>query len=204
MITAKRKARKNQLARERRQKDPERYNRWLRTFYGKVKRECFDAYGEGRCAICGESEIAFLALCFPNRDRKLLTARINRCGGGIYYKLKLEGFPKDQPIEVRCLNCNAKQLAYEHPREKCLRAYGGDPPRCACCGLREKALLTLDHVNGGGSKHRKQIRVRGTSFYKRLVNQGYPQDPPLRVMCWNCNRAAWTNGGTCPHKAPPP
>jgi hypothetical protein len=201
LSAAERRSRRNTKDEVWRKKHPDHYRRWFKGFYAQVKRDCFEAYGNGRCSICGETTPAFLALCFPNRDKKTLVARINKYGGGIYYQLKRAGFPKDPPIEVRCLNCNQKLLAHEHPKLQCFRHYGGDPPHCACCGLTDPELLTLDHVDGNGNKHRKQVRRRGTDFHKRLVKLGFPDNPRLQVLCWNCNRATWANGGICPHKA---
>jgi hypothetical protein len=59
-------------------------------------------------------------------------------------------------------------------------------------------FLTLDHVNGGGNQHRRELNVRGKHFFEWLVRHGFPNDPPLRVLCMNCN---WSLGrlGYCPH-----
>lgn len=79
-------------------------------------------------------------------------------------------------------------------------AYGG--PKCAClsCPQREFAMLsmlTIDHINGGGNKHRKEILKDrgGTSFYRWLKKQGYPSG--YQVMCWNCNLSK--RYGPCEH-----
>ena len=73
---------------------------------------------------------------------------------------------------------------------ECFKAYGGC--RCACCGVEHLIFLTIDHINGGGSKHRKRLT---NNIYKVLKDQGYP--PGYRVLCFNCNWAEY-NGG-CPH-----
>lgn len=72
---------------------------------------------------------------------------------------------------------------------------------CACCGESNLFFLCLDHVNGGGLKHRQELRARGSGqFYGYLKKHNYPSDPPLRVLCYNCNQGRQINGGICPHK----
>src|SRR3990167_11182501 len=48
-------------------------------------------------------------------------------------------------------------------RMELLQAYGGKDPKCACCGESELKFLCLDHINGGGGKHRKELRARGNN-----------------------------------------
>lgn len=76
-----------------------------------------------------------------------------------------------------------------------LEHYGGSPPECACCGESYLEFLTMDHINGGGTKQRKQLR--GTSFYRWLKKNNYPDE--YRVLCMNCNFALG-HSGYCPHQ----
>lgn len=74
-----------------------------------------------------------------------------------------------------------------------LTVYGA---RCACCGEAEPKFLTIDHVNGGGEKHRKEIgRYR---VLTEIIRAGFPSD--YQILCWNCNCGKSRNGGVCPHK----
>lgn len=72
-------------------------------------------------------------------------------------------------------------------------AYGG---RCACCGETAIEFLTIDHVNGGGNVHRREVG-KGRGVYADLERQGFPQDG-YRVLCFNCNIARGFYG-YCPH-----
>lgn len=76
-------------------------------------------------------------------------------------------------------------------------AYGGR--FCRCCGETEEYFLTIDHVDGGGSAHRREIRATGQSskFYLWLRDNAYPSG--FQVLCQNCNVGKWRNGGRCPH-----
>ncbi len=89
-------------------------------------------------------------------------------------------------------------------RLACLRAYSVDPPRCACCGEKDLRFLTLDHVNNDGAAHRKSIgngRSAGNGIYRYLKIRGFPNNPPLQVLCFNCNMGRQRNGGICPHQS---
>lgn len=67
-------------------------------------------------------------------------------------------------------------------RQKVLAYYSpSSPPCCACCGTRED--LTIDHINGGGNEHRKEI---GVAFFPAwLVKENFP--PGYQVLCRKCN-----------------
>ena len=76
--------------------------------------------------------------------------------------------------------------------------YGG--ARCACCAEERLEFLSIDHINGGGAKHREQItgdRRNGSNLYFWLRTQGFP--PGFRVLCMNCNFAIG-HFGYCPHE----
>ena len=44
-------------------------------------------------------------------------------------------------------------------RLQALAHYGGE---CACCGEKRTEFLAIDHINGGGIKHRKEIDRKST------------------------------------------
>jgi hypothetical protein len=73
-----------------------------------------------------------------------------------------------------------------------IEAYGGC---CACCGERSMDFLCIDHIDGGGTQHRKLIGKGST--YRVLKNAKYP--PGYRVLCANCN-LAWGLFKRCPHR----
>lgn len=75
-------------------------------------------------------------------------------------------------------------------REDVFNAYGR---ACACCGITEPAFLTIDHIHGGGRRHRAAVK-RG--LYRWLRQQGFPDG--YRTLCWNCNAATHFQG-SCPH-----
>lgn len=74
-----------------------------------------------------------------------------------------------------------------------VEAYGGE---CVCCGETAVAFLTIDHVDGGGAVHRRELS--GGEIYPWLARNGYPKDG-FQLLCWNCNAAKHFEG-TCPHQ----
>jgi len=79
-----------------------------------------------------------------------------------------------------------------------MMAYSNGDPRCMCsgCNVNELAFLTLDHINNDGGNHRKII-AGGTSLYLYLRKNNFPQDPPLQILCWNCNEGKRFGNGIC-------
>lgn len=76
-------------------------------------------------------------------------------------------------------------------RRDVIETYGG---KCSCCGEDEMGFLALDHIKGGGNKHRKEV---GRKMYLWAKKNNYPNI--LQVLCHNCNQAKHIYG-ECPHK----
>jgi hypothetical protein len=67
---------------------------------------------------------------------------------------------------------------------------------CKCCGDTTKEFLTIDHINGGGTKHRKETGC-GLGFYYWLIRNNFPKE--YRTLCMNCNFSLGKYG-YCPHR----
>lgn len=72
--------------------------------------------------------------------------------------------------EVR-LEC--KTLVYNH--------YTNGKFDCNICGFDNIYALTVDHINGGGNQHKKEV---GGHLYKWLIDNDYP--PNFQILCANC------------------
>ena len=79
-------------------------------------------------------------------------------------------------------------------RAKCIEAYGGKEPKCACCGEKEEQFLTFDHIDNNGSEHRRQIK--GGNIYQWMVKNSFPKG--FQLLCYNCNCSKGFYG-ECPH-----
>ena len=76
--------------------------------------------------------------------------------------------------------------------------YSGGNARCSCCGIKELIFLTIDHIEGDGSKQRKDgTHKTGSMFYIWLRKKNYPKG--FQVLCYNCNQAK-RQLKNCPHK----
>lgn len=87
-------------------------------------------------------------------------------------------------------------------RAETLQAYGH---ACACAGCTEirAEFLAIDHTNGDGAAHRREICGQnklfgGTRIYGWLKKRGFPKDR-FRLLCHNCNLARGFYG-YCPHE----
>lgn len=97
----------------------------------------------------------------------------------------------------RSLNPDISNSIHRHNRiairKKVFAMYGN---KCACCGESRYEFLTLDHVNGGGNKHREKETYQQLLY--RIARDGI--SPEYRILCSNCN-FAFAYSGYCPHSA---
>lgn len=73
-------------------------------------------------------------------------------------------------------------------------AYGGQ--KCSCpggCEVVQLEFLSLDHIHGGGSQHRLEVK----NVYRWAIKNSFP--PGFRILCMNCNFSLG-KFGYCPHE----
>ena len=69
-------------------------------------------------------------------------------------------------------------------KKKILRHYSPDL-KCQMCGFDDIRALSLDHIDGGGNEHRRQIDVHsGAMFYRWIRDNNFPEG--YQVLCMNC------------------
>lgn len=170
----------------------------------RLKDEVISHYcdGEIQCKSCNEQDIDILSIDHINGNgaehrREIGLGR--KCGYHFYRWLNRNNFPEG--FQVLCFNCQFRKRALEmkpdnptHLQEvraryarkiklECLDSYGGH----SCpCGETDIEVLTLDHVNDDGSEHRRETGTKGNNFYHMLRKNEFPNDPPLQVLCMNC------------------
>jgi len=102
------------------------------------------------------------------------------------------------PVYVGRLGCckdnhmstNSKEYEREYTqkiKKQVLSHYSSGMPVCAYCGITDIDILTIDHIEGGGSKHRQVVSCGrgGLAFYKWLRRNGFPNG--YQLLCYNCN-----------------
>jgi len=108
---------------------------------------------------------------------------------------------KNEYQRIRYLNNSeqikkSKSLDRLKVKEEVLRHYGGGVPKCSCCKIVGSVFLNVDHIDGGGTQHVKNLGLKGgTDFYRWLRKSGYPGG--YQVLCFNCNFAKHILG-SCP------
>ncbi len=177
--------------------------------------------GAMKCALCPEAREDLLVIDHVNGGGEAHRKELKSASSDQFYGWVIRNkFPSG--FRVLCHNCNHATIggrvsptrsygAFVFPvltaltpdarcmaikRVTCLTHYGNMNPKCVCCGISNYELLTIDHVNGGGNKHRKEIGVRGSEFYRWLMANGMPDG--YQVLCFNCNFARGSSG-KCEH-----
>ena len=77
-------------------------------------------------------------------------------------------------------------------RKRVITHYGG---MCECCGESHIEFLAVDHIDGGGRKHR--VEIKSTNIALWIIRNNFPKG--FRILCHNCNMA-YGFWGNCPHK----
>lgn len=132
-----------------------------------------------------------------------------------YYKnqdqqrVRLKTYARERRV-TDPLTVRSQATAYRRQRrQEMIDAYGGC---CACCGEREFAFLTLDHINGDGaadrrshmrnpSSHAQQAPAHAQdAIVRELRAAGWPKDGRFRILCWNC-QWGWRRPEGCPNQA---
>jgi hypothetical protein len=165
----------------------------------KLRSEVVSEYG-GKCVCCGENNEIYLSIDHIDGGGAEHRRLIGGSGSHLYNWLKRNNYPKDN-FRLLCFNCNHAVGVYgvcphqgaidrnthsqrKHFRLK-LRVIAAYDEKCVCCGEIEPVFLTIDHMNGGGKTHRKEVGY-GSVFYYWLQRNGFPQDG-FQLLCQNCN-----------------
>lgn len=167
-----------------------------RQYNRRLKTAAFEAYGGCICADpnCDEGRIEILTIDHigggGNKHRRGIGV-----GSGVPFYRWLRDHNYPPGFQVLCFNHNLARTAGEKEghwrglKVAAFDAYGG--PVCAGpdCGVTDIACLTIDHIDGGGNRHRKET---GPHSYRWLKRHSYP--PGYQVLCHNCNILKYLNG----------
>lgn len=126
----------------------------------------------GLCSRCGKNPLDTKRFCRPCVDRSSAQSAALR---------------QAEPERVRL----QYRVGRARLRELILNRYGRS---CACCGETLPVFLTVDHINGGGNQHLREIGKR--NLWGWLRARGFPDG--FQTLCWNCNAAKGILGA-CPH-----
>jgi hypothetical protein len=169
-----------------------------------LKEEMFSVIGN-KCCECGELNKSFLTLDhIKGGGRKECKEK----GGlpGIIKHLKGLGWPKnyiEENYQILCYNHNCGRrreyliaplegLTNQQKRAKKLwqEAFNFFGP-CERCGITDLRFLTIDHINGNGTKERLGGGNFGVGLIKEFKKAGWPESlkEDYRLLCYNHNCA---------------
>lgn len=167
----------------------------------KLKKDCMNALG-GKCYDCGTEEIEVLTVEHINGKgldeyKRLGNGKVGH-GKSILYRLIRDRKVNLENYLCLCMNCNMKRrIAKEHKETK-MSKYGQKLKRdvltllgckCSNCGIDDLDKLTLEHKQGFGRAHRRQLNKSGYSSTKlySLIRRGLEPIEKYSVLCFNCN-----------------
>jgi len=98
--------------------------------------------------------------------------------------------------EIKNLYCNKCHIIGY--RNFIINKLGG---KCECCKEKEIIFLEIDHIKGGGGKHRKKYSGSGKAGRYAYLDDILKKNKSYRVLCRNCNWGVFKGkNGICPHK----
>ena len=191
-------------------KHKERYLDQMHKHLVNKRLEVLYWYSDGKmeCAHCGEKHVEFLV---PDHIENNGRFEKKLYKGNLILNIIANKFPEG--YQILCHNCNTVKestlkkrknpnAAYHKSRSKVrwnmLYKYSHGTMKCECCGNDVLSALTFHHVNGGGSKHVRSIKLSLPQWLKKF-------SPPLsefQVLCQNCN-SSLGHYGYCPHHERP-
>lgn len=121
---------------------------------------------------------------YQKKNKKKLSVKKKK-----YWKENKEELSAKKKI-YRTINAvriaEVKKLGEIRVRLGALRQYSNGKLCCALCKETNLSFLCLDHIEGGGTRHRKlNSSVKGKGVYWWVKKNNYP--PIFRVLCYNCN-----------------
>lgn len=87
-------------------------------------------------------------------------------------------------------------------RYEALVGISGGIPVCKCCGETRLWSLCFDHIDGGGTAHRRANKNNPTYRLVRAEyrKQGFWSTHRYQILCATCNHGRRVNDGVCPHQ----
>ena len=158
-----------------------------------------------KCVRCPnsvvDSGLQICDMCRDSQSKKQAEIRRRKIANGLCQLCGLN--PPEEGIQ-NCLTCkellkSRYQARRDRLKDAAYAAYGGYV--CSCCGESEPLFLSIDHVDGNGGEHRREMgrgRGHGMHLYAWLKQHAYPQG--FQILCYNCNHGKHLNGNVCPHQ----
>ena len=148
------------------------------------------------CAKC--KKIKEISLFYRNcKSKDLATSRCIKCIKENYrkdYAQNKEKFAKwSKNSYIRNFETRRKWNAqkYKDSLTNLLNILGN---KCIKCGITDKRILQLDHINGGGSQDRRKNST-GYLYYQKIADSILKGNKGFQLLCANCNLIAGIEKG---------
>lgn len=92
---------------------------------------------------------------------------------------------REDKLNSMCKQCRNKRWRELRENRKIIvfQYYTNGYMKCELCEIDDIDVLTIDHINGGGNKHRKEMIE--SSLITHLIKKNFPEG--YRILCRNCN-----------------
>ena len=141
--------------------------------------------GKRKCSKCGR--VKLLSEFHKNRALKAgIFSWCKSCGNRLVRGRRKKRLKHYREMEAKKRERNRVSLRLWHRnrriemKRKIIKHYGG---RCKCCGEDRIEFLAIDHIGGGGKKHRKEVGSGNMLYW--IIKNNYPKG--FRILCHNCN-----------------
>lgn len=144
-----------------------------------------------KCSFCKEVKKTKL---FYASERNAKNPKCKACSStrsSILYSSNKKHFKKKKTIAAikynvphiktpaeRSLRANKLKRQYSTFKNKAFKLLGN---MCKRCKIKDKRVLQVDHIKGGGTKERKKIS--SLTLYKKILNK----EKGYQLLCANCN-----------------
>jgi hypothetical protein len=159
-----------------------------------------------KCSKCGKyKKLDYFSPHKDNGTRLQLHSWCKKCQSvenlRRYYERRKNN-PEEIRMKARLWRAKSKEIISSYSKKynsnrrlKILKHYSDGTPKCACCGETEIKFLSIDHIDGGGLKHLREIGGRGR-LPAWIIKNNFPNG--FQILCHNCNFAKG-HYGKCPH-----
>lgn len=165
------------------------HRRKTKQVYRDIKRNGFPS---GYRVLCHNCNFKYGGRAGHNKPNRKSESELKQTKKAIYERL----YTAEHPEKFR----DKRKARTQKYKFDAINYYSGGSISCAChgCLCSDIDVLSIDHIDGGGHTHCKQLKSEGKTFgYQWLKSQGYPFG--YRVLCLNCNMARGFYG-QCPHE----
>ncbi len=144
---------------------------------------------------CSKCKIEKHDILFYTKRRSLICKMCSRASALDRYHRSDKTKVKELMLKWRSNNRDRirelEKIKRQRWKEKVLNHYSRV---CVCCGEKDTRFLSVDHINGGGLKHRRESKI--SCMWRWLIDNEFPEG--FQILCHNCNQAKY-HYGKCPH-----